>query len=148
MAKLTRRVTTTVKKGTYENLQKYVAKNKDTTKSSVINEALEQFFSIKGGKDEIDIISKIIRESLEDVLKPFENRTCKLLAKLTKGNFTNLYLILEMLVGLSETDKAKERIKQIYEEANKKAYYVLKDGYINRDVLELFPKANEEEGSQ
>lgn len=146
MAKLTRRVTATVKKGTYDNLQKYVAKNENVTKSSIINESLEQFFSIKGGEDEINIISKNIRESLEDVLKPFEDRVCKLLAKLTKGTFTNLYLILSMLDDLSETDNARARIKQIYEDANKKAYYVLKSGYINRDVLELFHLTKEEEG--
>lgn len=143
MARLSNRVSATIKKSTYENLNKYVAKSDRASKSSVINEALEQYFCIKGGVDEINIISKSIRENLEDTIKPFENRICKLIAKLTKGNFTNLYLLLAMLEELSATPKARDNIKAKYEEANKQAYYVLKDGNIGIDVLALFPEAEE-----
>lgn len=145
--KLTERVSATVKKSTYETLEKYVAKHSNKTKSSVVNEALEQYMAIKSGEDEINIINKNVRESLEDVLKPFETRVCKLLAKLAKGNFTNLYLILALLEELSASDRARDGVKEKYEDANKKAYQVLKNGYINRDVLELFPETNEEENN-
>lgn len=138
MARLTKKISTTVKLKTYQNVENYIAKNQGETKASVVNRALENFFAIEGGVEEIDFISNRVNESVKENLKPFEERICKLIAKLAKGNYTNLYMLLNMLEELSANEAAKTRINDNLNLANKKAYEAVKKNYIDNDILELF----------
>lgn len=136
------KVSSTIKTSTAKALVKYCAKN-NKTKSSIINQALEEFFKIEGTKDNIDFITEQIDKTIETRLKDFEDRNCRIMAKLTKSSLAGLYVNISVLEMLCDTKESKQLIKEYYEEANKKAYQVLKDGYLERDILSLFPKIKE-----
>lgn len=143
MAK-TKRITVTVKTKTYDELAKYSA-NVNRSRSDIADEFIQEGLKLKSTKDNIDFVTNEIDRCLEVKLKRFEDRLCRILAKDTKGNLANLYLLSEVLHYLyGKDDDTRTWLKNKLEVANKKAYQVLKSGYLERDINILFDKKDEE----
>ena len=59
---------------------------------------------------------------------------------MSKTSLAALYINAHMLSYVCQNDISQEFLKQEIELANKKAYKVLKDGFLEEDIMKLFPK--------
>lgn len=140
----TKRLSVTVKLKTFDELSKYSA-NVNRSRSDVADQFIQEGLKLCSTKDNINFISNEIDRSIEVKLKRFEDRACRILAKNTKSNLANLYLLSEVLSYLyNKDDETRSWLKDKLETANEKAYKVLKSGYLERDIMSLFNTKEEE----
>ncbi len=110
------------------------------SQSEIINIAIQEHLKIKSAKEDINFITKQIDRAIDSKLDSYHNRLFRLLAKMTKAIFTSLYINGHMLSYLSNNKQiSQEFLKKEIEIANKKAYQVLKSGFLEEDVTKLFP---------
>lgn len=74
--------------------------------------------SLEDGKDEV---AKIVRQTLRDVLKPFEERLAKLNAKAAISSGTAMWMNMQVL------DEAGYDAQEVYTKARKKAVAQLQE---------------------
>lgn len=137
MAK-TERVNAVVTAKTKEALEKLSATT-GKSQSEIINIAIQEHLKIRSVKDNINFITKEIDRAVDAKLDSYHNRLFRLLAKMTKAIFTSLYINGHMLSYMSNNDISQEFLKKEIEIANKKAYQILKSGFLEEDVTKLFP---------
>lgn len=134
----TERVNATVSESTKKELEKLSAKTGDS-QSEIINTAIQEHLKLMSTKDNIDFITNEIYRAVESKLDKYHNRLFRLLAKMSKSSLAALYINAHMLSYMCQNEISQEFLKQEIELANKKAYKVLKDGFIEEDILKLFP---------
>ena len=137
MAK-TVRVNAVVTYKTKKELEKLSAKT-GKSQSEIINIAIQEHLKLKSVEDNINFITKEIDRAVDSKLDSYHNRLFRLLAKMTKAIFTSLYINGHMLSYMSNSDISQEFLKKEIEIANKKAYQILKSGFLEEDVTKLFP---------
>ncbi|MDO5555165.1 MAG: ribbon-helix-helix domain-containing protein [Clostridia bacterium] len=135
----TERVNATVDSNTKKELEKLSAKT-ELSQSEIINIALQEHLKLMSTKDNIDFITNEIYRAVESKLDKYHNRLFRLLAKIAKSSFSGLYINAHLLSYMCQNEISQEFLKQEIELANKKAYKVLKDGYLEEDIMKLFPK--------
>ena len=135
----TERVNATVSEGTKKELEKLSAKIGES-QSEIINIAIQEHLKLMSTKDNIDFITNEIYRAVESKLDKYHNRLFRLLAKMSKTSLESLYINDHMLSYMCQNDISQEFLKQEIELANKKAYKVLKDGFLEEDIMKLFPK--------
>ena len=135
----TERVNATVSEGTKKELEKLSAKIGES-QSEIINIAIQEHLKLMSTKDNIDFITNEIYRAVESKLDKYHNRLFRLLAKMSKTSLAALYINDHMLSYMCQNDISQEFLKQEIELANKKAYKVLKDGFLEEDIMKLFPK--------
>ncbi len=135
----TERVNATVSEGTKKELEKLSAKIGES-QSEIINIAIQEHLKLMSTKDNIDFITNEIYRAVESKLDKYHNRLFRLLAKMSKTSLAALYINAHMLSYMCQNDISQEFLKQEIELANKKAYKVLKDGFLEEDIMKLFPK--------
>ena len=134
----TERVNAVVTAKTKEALEKLSATT-GQSQSEIINIAIQEHLKIKSAKEDINFITREIDRAVDAKLDSYHNRLFRLLAKMTKAIFTSLYINGHMLSYMSNSDISQEFLKKEIEIANKKAYQVLKSGFLEEDVTKLFP---------
>lgn len=134
----TERVNATVSESTKKELEKLSAKTGES-QSEIINTAIQEHLKLMSTKDNIDFITNEIYRAVESKLDKYHNRLFRLLAKMSKSSLAALYINAHMLSYMCQNEISQEFLKQEIELANKKAYKVLKDGFIEEDILKLFP---------
>lgn len=135
----TERVNATVNASTKKELEKLSAKT-GISQSELINIAIQEHLKLMSTKDNIDFITNEIYRAVESKLDKYHNRLFRLLAKISKSSFAGLYINAHMLSYMCQNEISQEFLKQEIELANKKAYMVLKEGFLEEDITKLFPK--------
>jgi len=135
----TERVNATVNLSTKQELEKLSAKT-GISQSEIINMAIKEHLKLMSTKDNIDFITNEIYRAIESKLDKYHNRLFRLLAKISKSSFTGLYINAHMLSYMCQNEISQEFLKQEIDIANKKAYAVLKEGFLEEDITKLFPK--------
>ena len=134
----TERVNAVVTSKTKEALEKLSATT-GQSQSEIINIAIQEHLKIKSVKEDINFITKEIDRAVDSKLDLYHNRLFRLFAKMTKAIFTSLYINGHMLSYMSNGDISQEFLKKEIEIANKKAYQVLKSGFLEEDFTNLLP---------
>ena len=132
------RVNAVVTKKTKTVLEKLSATT-GKSQSELINIAIQEHLKIKSTGEDINFITKEIDRAIDSKLDSYHNRLFRLLAKMTKAIFTSLYINGHMLSYMASGDISQEFLKKEIEIANKKAYQILKSGFLEEDVTKLFP---------
>lgn len=132
------RVNAVVTPKTKDALEKLSASS-GKSQSEIINIAILEHLKIKSAKEDINFITKEIDRAIDSKLDSYHNRLFRLLAKMTKAIFTSLYINGHMLSYMCNSDISQEFLKKEIEIANKKAYQILKSGFLEEDVTKLFP---------
>lgn len=135
----TERVNATVNSKTKKELEKLSAKT-GISQSEIINTAIQEHLKLISTQDNIDFITNEIYRAVESKLDKYHNRLFRLLAKMSKASFAGLYINAHMLSYMCQNEISQEFLKQEIDLANKKAYTVLKEGFLEEDIVKLFPK--------
>ena len=98
-----------------ERVIRYKAKT-NMSESEIVNVALNEFFKVKILKDDMDEI-----------------------AKAGKSSYASLFLQAYFLSKVCETEESKEFLKEKIELANKLAYGVIKNKFLDEDIRQMIP---------
>lgn len=104
-----------------------------------VSQVLERSTKIILNKDE-EVLSKEVRNTIYSAIKTFEDRYCRILAKLAKAELSNQWLLVNMLGYMANSENDEKFIKDKLNESEHKASIVLRNGIIERDIESLFPK--------
>lgn len=114
---------------------KMMAEKYTKSKSYYIEEAIRNY--VDDYKAELP---KQIEKCINNSIKTFEDRYCRILAKDTKTNYSNQYLLLYMLAYMCSSEEDIKFIMNLRKEAEKQGYLALKNNAIERDIDVLFPE--------
>lgn len=106
------------------------------SKSYYIEQAIKMYIN----QDE-KVLSKQIEDSIKNNIKTFEDRYCRILAKGVKRTYANTKILLNMLAYMSNSEDDTRFLIETLNEAEVDGYKALKNGIIERDIDDLFPKA-------
>lgn len=109
---------------TYEII-KLIALKEHRSMNDVVRSWVYEGLNAQVGKDNIDLITRIIREELKNILSPSVERLAALSAKTCVQAATSSYLNAEVIANLLPLDQQQE-FKEIYERARKKGVYYTK----------------------
>jgi len=123
-----------------ENINKYMASQRfKHSKSYYIEQAIKMYLN----QDE-QVLSRLIENSIKSNIKAFEDRYCRILAKLAKRTYANTEILLRFMtwqLALGNTKESQQFLEETLREAEKVGYKALTDGLIERTDFEtLFPK--------
>ena len=118
-----------------ENVVKYCSQN-HISYTKAINEGLKLLTKTQM----IEILDTIERK-INDILEPYTKSSKKVMAKCAKSSLSAIFLNGEVYKSIFKEDE--EILQELINKADKKAYVVLKNGYLEGDITELF-KAKEE----
>ena len=119
-----------------DELNKYmIAQNYKKSKSYYIEQAVRMYIH----QDE-KVLAKQIEDSIRFNIKNFEDRYCRILAKGVKRTYANTKILLNMLAYMSNSENDIRFLLETLNEAEIDGYKALKNGIIERDIEELFPK--------
>ena len=109
------------------------------SESEIVNVALNEFFKVKILKDDMDDIAELMGKAIDSKLgKKFE-RMIMLIAKAGKSSYASLFLQAYFLSKVCETEESKEFLKEKIELANKLAYGVIKNKFLDEDIRQMIP---------
>lgn len=119
-----------------DDLNKYMAsQNYKRSKSYYIEQAIKEYIY-----QNEKVLAKQIEDSIKNNIKTFEDRYCRILAKGIKRIFANTKLLLNMLAYMSNSEDDVKFLVETLDEAEHDGYMALKNGIIERDIEDLFPK--------
>ena len=104
-----------------------------------ISQVVERASRILLNKDS-EVLNREVRNTINSAIKTFEDRYCRILAKLAKTTYSNMWLDVNILAYMANNEEDAKFIKELIETSNRKGYETLKDGLIERDIDTLFPK--------
>lgn len=118
------RIPVSFDKMTMDNLKK-IAEKRNISISALIREYVEQGMQAQVGADNIDLITKIIREQLQIILNPAVERICSLSAKTGVMAASSTFLTAET-INKFVPESQQEEVKIVYEAARKKGIAYMK----------------------
>lgn len=119
-----------------DELNKYmIAQNYKKSKSYYIEQAVRMYIH----QDE-KVLAKQIEDSIRFNIENFEDRYCRILAKGVKRTYANTKILLNMLAYMSNSENDIRFLLETLNEAEIDGYKALKNGIIERDIEDLFPK--------
>ena len=131
-----RRLGITIDQELDDELNKYmIAQNYKKSKSYYIEQAVRMYIH----QDE-KVLAKQIEDSIRFNIKNFEDRYCRILAKGVKRTYANTKILLNMLAYMSNSENDIRFLLETLNEAEIDGYKALKNGIIERDIEDLFPK--------
>ena len=125
-----------------KNLKEKVLRYKSKTnmsESEIVNVALNEFFKVKMLKEDVDDITEIMAKAIEKQLGKRFERTIALQAKNAKASYSSLFLQAYFLSKICESEDSKEFMKEKIELANKLAYSVVKNKFLDEDIRQMIP---------
>jgi len=127
-----------IPKSLKEKVIRYKAKTK-MSESEIVNIALNEFFKVKMLKDDVDEITEIMSKAIERQLGKRFERMLMLLAKSAKSSYASLFLEAYVLAKISDEESNKEFLKEKIDLANKLAYGVVKNRFLDIDIRQMIP---------
>lgn len=121
-----------------EKVVRYKAKT-NMSESEIVNVALNEFFKEKMLKEDVDDITEIMAKAIEKQLGKRFERTIALQAKNAKASYSSLFLQAYFLSKICESEDSKEFLKEKIELANKLAYGVVKNKFLDEDIRQMIP---------
>ena len=121
-----------------EKVVRYKAKT-NMSESEIVNVALNEFFKVKMLKEDVDDITEIMAKAIEKQLGKRFERTIALQAKNAKASYSSLFLQAYILSKICESENSKEFLKEKIELANKLAYGVVKNKFLDEDIRQMIP---------
>lgn len=121
-----------------EKVVRYKAKT-NMSESEIVNVALNEFFKVKMLKEDVDDITEIMAKAIEKQLGKRFERTIALQAKNAKASYSSLFLQAYFLSKICESEDSKEFLKEKIELANKLAYGVVKNKFLDEDIRQMIP---------
>ena len=119
-----------------DELNRYIiSQNYKKSKSYYIEQAIKMYIH----QDE-KVLAKQIEDSIKFNIKTFEDRYCRILAKGVKRIYANTKILLNMLAYMSNSENDARFLLETLNEAEIDGYKALKNGIIERDIEDLFPK--------
>lgn len=122
-----------------EKVLRYKAKT-NMSESEIVNVALNEFFKVKMLKEDADDITQIMGKAIEKQLGKRFERMLMLLAKTGKSSYASLFLQAYVLSKICESQDSKEFLKEKIDLANKLAYGVVKNRFLDEDITQMIPK--------
>ena len=119
-----------------EKVVRYKAKT-NMSESEIVNVALNEFFKVKMLKEDVDDITEIMAKAIEKQLGKRFERTIALQAKNAKASYSSLFLQAYFLSKICESENSKEFLKEKIELANKLAYGVVKNKFLDEDIRQM-----------
>lgn len=116
--KLHKRINVPFPDETYEIILN-MSKKGNMSMNAVVRELVEQALKLQVSTDNIDLVTKIIREQLSVILKPSIERLASLSAKTCVQSSTAAYLTAETIARFVP-DNLQMDVKEAYEAARKK----------------------------
>ncbi|MBS6559118.1 MAG: hypothetical protein KH355_02450 [Clostridiales bacterium] len=104
---------------------KATALHKGVSSSQVIRECVEEQMKVQASKDNIDLITKIVREQLQMLMDGYVERLASISAKGTIMSATSTYLTAETISRFIPLELQME-YQEAYEQARKKGVAYLK----------------------
>ncbi len=127
-----------IPKNLKEKVIRYKAKT-NMSESEIVNVALNEFFKVKMLKEDVDDITEIMGKAIDNKLgKKFE-RMLMLLAKAGKSSYASLFLQAYFLSKICQSEESKEFLKEKIDLANKLAYGVVKNKFLDEDIRQMIP---------
>lgn len=127
-----------IPKSLKEKVLRYKAKN-NMSESEIVNIALNEFFKVKMLKEDADDITEIMAKAIEKQLGKRFERMLMLLAKTGKSSYASLFLQAYVLSKICESEDSKEFLKEKIDLANKLAYGVIKNRFLDEDIRQMIP---------
>ena len=121
-----------------EKVVRYKTKT-NMSESEIVNVALNEFFKVKMLKEDVDDITEIMAKAIEKQLGKRFERTIALQAKNAKASYSSLFLQAYFLSKICESEDSKEFLKEKIELANKLAYGVVKNKFLDEDIRQMIP---------
>ena len=121
-----------------KKVESYKAKT-NMSESEIVNVALNEFFKVKMLKEDVDDITEIMAKAIEKQLGKRFERTIALQAKNAKASYSSLFLQAYFLSKICESEDSKEFLKEKIELANKLAYGVVKNKFLDEDIRQMIP---------
>lgn len=127
-----------IPKSLKEKVLRYKAKT-NMSESEIVNVALNEFFKVKMLKEDIDEITEIMARAIEKQLGKRFERNLMLIAKTAKSSYASLFLQAYFLSKVCESEDSKEFLKEKIDLANKLAYGVVKNRFLDEDIRQMIP---------
>lgn len=128
-----------IPKSLKEKVIRYKAKT-NMSESEIVNVALNEFFKVKMLKEDVDDITEIMGKAIENKLGKRFERMLKLLAKSGKSSYASLFLQAYFLSKICQSEDSKEFLKEKIDIANKLAYGVVKNKFLDEDIRQMIPE--------
>ena len=128
-----------IPKSLKEKVLRYKAKT-NMSESEIVNTALNEFFKVKMLKDDSEYIANVIKMAIETQLGKRFERIIALLAKSGKASYSSLFLMAYFLAKVCDNDNNKDFLKEKIDLANKLAYSVVKNKYLDTDISQMIPE--------
>lgn len=126
-----------VSKKLNETLINYQAEKNYKSFSETMNNILKDFFNVQANKDNITMITEILRKVIRQELNTKFERQIALEVKGVKNNLANTYLQAKILSVLFNSDDDKEFMRNAIKEANAIGYKAIKNYDIKSDFERL-----------
>ena len=120
-----------------KTLINYQSEKQYTSFSEMMNNILKEYFSVQANKDNITMITEIIRNVIRQELNSKFERQIALEVKGLKNNLSNSYLQAKILSVLFNSDDDKEFMRNAIKEANAIGYKAIKNYDIKTDFEKL-----------
>lgn len=127
-----------IPKSLKEKVIRYKAKT-NMSESEIVNVALNEFFKVKMLKEDVDDIADVMGKAIENKLGKRFERMLKLLAKSGKSSYASLFLQAYFLSKICQSEDSKEFLKEKIDLANKLAYGVIKNKFLDQDITQMIP---------
>ena len=127
-----------IPKSLKEKVLRYKSKT-NMSESEIVNVALNEFFKVKMLKEDVDEITEIMAKAIEKQLGKRFERNLMLIAKTAKSSYASLFLQAYFLSKVCETEDSKEFLKEKIDLANKLAYGVVKNRFLDEDIRQMIP---------
>lgn len=122
-----------------EKVLRYKSKT-NMSESEIVNVALNEFFKVKMLKEDVDDITEMLSNAIEKQLGKRFERMLMLLAKTGKSSYASLFLQAYFLSKICESEDSKEFLKEKIDLANKLAYGVIKNRFLDEDIRQMIPQ--------
>lgn len=120
-----------------KTLINYQSEKQYTSFSEMMNDILKDFFNVQANKDNITMITEILRNVIRQELNSKFERQIALEVKGLKNNLSNSYLQAKILSVLFNSDDDKEFMRNAIKEANAIGYKAIKNYDIETDFEKL-----------
>ncbi|MBS5863315.1 MAG: hypothetical protein KIC54_01335 [Clostridium sp.] len=120
-----------------KTLINYQSEKQYTSFSETMNNILKEYFSVQANKDNITMITEILRNVIRQELNSKFERQIALEVKGLKNNLSNSYLQAKILSVLFNSDDDKEFMRNAIKEANAIGYKAIKNYDIKTDFEKL-----------
>lgn len=113
------------------------AQKENSDVSKCCRRLIEKGVSVEAYKDDIDFLTKIIRNELEAIIEPYGNRQIKMLMKVGKATGGTMFTVIKLLLTLLNPNELYT-FKELLESSMKLGveYMKMKDFEVDQNLLD------------